>query len=40
MVEQQRATQNVPICTPLPINATVLTTTHSGGNARVDRDER
>jgi hypothetical protein len=34
MVEEQRAAQNVPICTPLAMNATVLTSAHSGGYAR------
>jgi hypothetical protein len=32
MIEEQRAAQNVPICTPLPMNPTVLTTAHSGGS--------
>jgi hypothetical protein len=32
LVEDQRAAQNVLICTPLPMNATGLTTAHSGGS--------
>jgi hypothetical protein len=35
MLEEQRAAQNVRICTPLPMNATVLTIAHSGGFARL-----
>jgi hypothetical protein len=31
MAGEQRAAQNVPICTPLAMNTTVLTTAHSGG---------
>jgi hypothetical protein len=34
MAEEQRAAQNVPICTPLPMNLTGLTTAHSGGYVR------
>ena len=35
MAGEQRAAQNVPVCTPLPMNATVLTTVHYyGGSAR------
>jgi len=34
MVEQQRAAQNVPICTPLAMNTTVLTTAHRRVSAR------
>jgi hypothetical protein len=34
MAEEQRAAQNVPVCTPLPMNPTVLTTAHSGGYLR------
>jgi hypothetical protein len=28
MAGEQRAAQNVPVCTPLPMNATVLTIAH------------
>jgi hypothetical protein len=34
MVEEQRAMQNVLICTPLPMSAAILTTAHSGGDVR------
>jgi len=34
MVEQQRAAQNVPICTPFAMNTTVLTIAHNGDCAR------
>ena len=37
MAGEQRAAQNVPICTPLAMNTTVLTTAHSGGFARAYR---
>jgi hypothetical protein len=30
MAGEQRAAQNDPICTPLPMNATSLTAAHSG----------
>ena len=32
MLEEQRAAQNDPICTPLPMNATGLTAAHNGGS--------
>jgi hypothetical protein len=40
MVEEQRAAQNVPICTPLPMAATFLTTANNGGSVRAVPDER